>query len=52
MDNSKIAQKMQRQIEELSGILAAGLPKVSQRLVGEAIRMHSYEYTRYKPGRV
>ena len=43
MDNSKIAQKMQRQIEEFSGILfhkilrTTGLPKVSQRLVGEAI---------------
>jgi hypothetical protein len=37
MDNSKIAQKMQRQIEEFSGILSVGLPKVSQRLVGEVI---------------
>jgi hypothetical protein len=37
MDNSKIAEKMQRQIEEFSGILSSGLPKVSRRLVGEAI---------------
>ena len=43
MDNNKIAQKMQRQIEEFSRILfhrilrTSGLPKVCQRFVGEAL---------------
>lgn len=37
MNNSKIAEKMQRQIKEFSGILSKGLPKVGERFVGETI---------------
>jgi hypothetical protein len=37
MNIAKIAQKIQGQIEQFSGKLSAGLPKVARRFVGEAL---------------